>query len=337
MRRRRFMDLAGASGWRRLAIIAAGWFALAIPSTAGAQPISRIPRIGYLAAVPTANTALLDALRAGLGTLDWVEGRNFIVEYRWSHERDELLPDLAADLVRLGVNLIVVPAATYAVAALRFTRTIPIVFCSHGDPVGAGHVASLARPGGNVTGVANLLTDLSTKQLEILVQAVPGARRIAVLWSPAESFHAPALPAVEAAARALQVEVRFVQVRGIEDFDAAFAQMSAEQVGAFLALVTPAYFIHRARLAELALRHRLPSVFGWREYPKVGGLISYNLLDMFRRCAAYVDKILKGASPAELPVEYTSRYEFVINLNAARSLGLDIPPFLLARADEVIE
>src|SRR5829696_2350614 len=153
------------------------------------------------------------------------------------------------------------------------------------------------------------------------------------------AFHAPALPAVEAAARALQVEVHFVQVRGIEDFDAAFAQMSAEQVGAFLALVTPAYFIHRARLAELALRHRLPSVFGWREYPKVGGLISYgpNLLDMFRRCAAYVDKILKGASPAELPVEYTSRYEFVINLNAARSLGLDISPFLLARADEVIE
>src|SRR5215207_9281894 len=239
MRRRRFMDLAGASGWRRLAIIAAGSFALAIPSTAGAQPISRIPRIGYLAAVPTANTALLDALRAELGTLDWVEGRNFIVEYRWSHERDELLPDLAADLVRLGVNLIVVPAPTYAVAALRFTRTIPIVFCSHGDPVGAGHVASLARPGGNVTGISNLLTDLSTKQLELLVEAAPGARRIAVLWSPAETFHAPALPAVQAAARALQVEVRFVQVRGIEDFDAAFAQMSAEQVGAFLALVTP--------------------------------------------------------------------------------------------------
>ena len=166
--------------------------------TAGAQPTSRIPRIGYLASVPTANTAILDALRAGLGALDWVEGRNFTVEYRWSHERDELLPELAADLVRLGVNLIVVPASTYAEPALRVTRTIPIVFCSHGDPVGAGHVASLARPGGNVTGVSSLLTDLSAKQLEVLTEAVPGARRIAVLWNPTASSHAPALPAVEA-------------------------------------------------------------------------------------------------------------------------------------------
>ena len=254
--------------------------------------------------------------------------------------RTSVSRELVEDLVRHGVDLIVVAGSTYADVALRATRTIPIVFCSHGDPVGAGHVASLARPGGNVTGMSSLLTELSAKQLEILAATVPGEGPIAVLWNPASPPHGPALSTVKATARDLGVKLHLVPASAVEEFDAAFAAMSAGRARAALALVSPSYYVHHARLAELA-RHgpRLPSMFGWREYPKVGGLMSYgpNLNDMFRRCAVYVDKILKGAKPAELPVEQASKYEFVINLDAARALDVEIPPSILIRADEVIE
>jgi putative ABC transport system substrate-binding protein len=306
------------------------------PLAAAAQPADKIPRIGYLSHGPS---PVFEAWQEGLRTLGWIEGRNLIVEYRWSHGNDARLPELAADLVRLGVDLITVPNSTVADATLRATRTMPIVFCFHGDPVGSGHVASLARPGGNITGMSNLLTELSAKQLELLAEAVPGARRIAVLWNPLAPPHRPALLALEAAARELGVELRLVPANGVKQFDEAFATMRAERSGAALVLASPPYCVHRARLAELARQYRLPSIFGWRENPQEGGLMSYgpNLNDMFRRCAAFVDKVLKGARPVALPVEQASRYEFVINLTAARALGVEIPSSVVARADEVIE
>ena len=312
-------------------------FAMALGANAArAQSTDKIASVGYIS---HGLSPALEALQEGLRTLGWVEGSNLIVEYRWSYNKDERIPELVEDLVRHRVDLIVVAGSTYADVALRATRTIPIVFCSHADPVGAGHVASLARPGGNVTGMSNLLTELSAKQLEILTATVPGDGPIAVLWNPASPPHGPALSTVKATARNLGVELRLVPATAVEEFDAAFAAMSAERARAALALVSPSYYVHHALLAELAGQYRLPTMFGWREYPKAGGLMSYgpNLNDMFRRCAAYVDKILKGAKPAELPVEQASKYEFVINLNAARALDIEIPPSILIRADEVIE
>jgi putative tryptophan/tyrosine transport system substrate-binding protein len=317
---------------RRRSLIVA-LFAVALWANAvGAQPTVKIASFGYIS---HGLSPALDALQEGLRTLGWVEGSNLIVEYRWSDNKDERIPHLVDDLVRHGVDLIVVAGSTYADVALRATRTIPIVFCSHADPVGAGHVASLARPGGNATGMSNLLTELSAKQLEILAATVPGEGHIAVLWNPASPPHGPALSTVKATARDLGVKLHLVPASTVE----AFAAMSAERARATLALVSPSYYVHHARLAELARYYRLPSMFGWREYPKVGGLMSFgpNLNDMFRRCAVYVDKILKGAKPAELPVEQASKYEFVINLDAARALDVEIPPSILIRADEVIE
>jgi putative ABC transport system substrate-binding protein len=302
----------------------------------GARAAEQVHRIGYLSHGPS---PALEALQQGLRTLGWIEGRNIAVEYRLTEGKDERIPELAADLVRLRVDLIVAAASTYADAALRATRTIPIVFCSHGDPVGAGHVASLSHPGGNVTGLSALLTELSAKQLELLNATVPGPEPIGVLWSPASPPHSVALPAVKAVARGLGIEIRLIPARTVEEFDAAFKTMRAEHVRAVLALASPLYYIHHARLAELASQYRLPSMFEWSEFPKAGGLMSYGpiLNDMFRRCAGLVDKLLRGAKPAELPVEQASTYKLIINLKAAQRLDLAIPAEILNRADEVID
>jgi putative tryptophan/tyrosine transport system substrate-binding protein len=308
---------------------------LAIPLCASAQPIDRVPRIAFLGGQATT----WDALQEGLRRLGWIEGQNIHIERRWTQAREDLAASHAEDLVRLKVDLIVTGASTYAESARRATSTIPIVFCSHGDPVGAGHVASLARPGGNLTGTATLLTELSVKSLELLTQAIPGARRIAVLWNPVALASRRAVQEVQAAAGQMGVEVFLVPASTMEEFAGAFATMSRAGVDALLGLVSPVYYLNRIRLSELALEHRLPSLFMWRETVEVGTLLSYgpDLHDLFRRCAPYVDKILKGARPAELPVEQASTYQLAINMKTARALGIAIPPEIVARADDVIE
>jgi putative ABC transport system substrate-binding protein len=280
----------------------------------------------------------VEALRAGLRDLGWVEGKNVIIEFRWADKVDEL-PALAAALARMPVDVIFAHSSTQVEAARQATQTIPIVFANHADPVGVGHVASLARPGGNITGLSMLLTELSAKGLEMLTEAVPGATRIGVLWNPATPSHPPALHAVEAAGQKLNVAVQRVPVAAADNFEAAFASMTRERVDGFVELGSPLFFNYRARLADLALKHRLPGAFDFRELVEAGGLMSYgaDINDLHRRAALYIDKILKGAKPADLPVEQASKYRLVINLKTARALGLEIPPTLLARADEVIE
>jgi len=301
-----------------------------------AQRASRVYRIGYLS---HGSSPALKALQDELSALGWIEGRSLIVEYRFTGGKDERIPELAADLAQLGLELIVVAGSNYADAVMRTTRTIPIIFCTHGDPVGSGHVASLAQPGGNVTGISNLLTELSAKQLEFLHAAVPGKGPITILWNPTAPPHASALPVAQATAQDLGIEVRLAPVSVVEEFETAFKAAERERTRAVLALVAPSYYVHHARLAELAALYRLPTMLGWSEFPKAGGLMSYgpDINEMFRRCASLVDKVLRGAKPAEIPVEQASTYQFVLNLKTAQRLKLDLLPWLLARADEIIE
>jgi putative tryptophan/tyrosine transport system substrate-binding protein len=303
---------------------------------AHAQPTDKVHRIGVLGGKSGPEDG---AFHERLQALGWSEGRNLVIEYRWSGGQNERLPGLAADLVRLGVEVIEVDASPYVEPARQATSTIPIVFCSHGDPVGTGHVASLARPGGNVTGIANAPPELYAKQLELLTQAIPGAQRIAVLWNPPNPSNRAARPAVDAAARNLRVELHWVSAELVDELEAAFAAMGHEHADAVLALLSPLTYINRARAADLALQHRLPGLLGWRASAEAGSLLGYGptMESVFRRCAEYVDKILKGAKPADLPVEQASIYELVVNLKTARALGIQIPPEILARADEVIE
>jgi putative ABC transport system substrate-binding protein len=327
MRRRDFITLLGGA--------AAAW-----PFAARAQQVPKAPKIGYLGFGPaSAYATRVEALRAGLRDLGYVEGKNLVIEFRWADGVDQL-PALAAELVRINVDVIFASSSTLVEPARQATQTIPIVFSNHADPVGIGHVASLARPGGNVTGLSMLLTDLAVKELEILTEAVPQAKRIGVLWNPTTPSHVPAVRAVEDAGQKLGVKLVLVPARTAEDFDAAFSTMVREQAGGFLVVPSPLFTSYRAAVAELALKHRLPGMFGHRDLiVDVGGLMSYgaDIDDLNRRAALYIDKILKGAKPADLPVEQASKYQLVINLKTAKALGLDVPATLLARADEVIE
>jgi putative ABC transport system substrate-binding protein len=326
MNRREFITLlGGATAW---------------PLAARAQQGERVRRIGYLGFGPASAWATrVERLRAGLRDLGWVEGKNILIEFRWADKVDEL-PGLAADLVRLPVDVIFANSSTQVEAARQATQTIPIVFSNHADPVGVGHVASLARPGGNVTGLSMLLTDLAVKELEILTEAVPQAKRIGVLWNPTTPSHVPAVRAVKDAGEKLRVNLVLLPVRTAEEFDVAFATMVREGVGDFLVVPSPLFTSYRVALANLALKHRLPGMFGHRDLiVDVGALMSYgaDIDDLNRRAAVYIDKILRGAKPGDLPVEQASKYQLVINLKTAKALGLEIPPTLLARADEVIE
>jgi putative ABC transport system substrate-binding protein len=273
-----------------------------------------------------------------LRDLGYAEGKNMVIEWRWA-EKVNQLPELAAELVRMDVDLIFAPSSTQVGAARHATRTIPIVFSNHADPVGVGHVASLARPGGNVTGLSILLTELAVKELEKLTQALPQAKRIAVIWNPTTPSHSPAVRAVEDAGNKLGIKLLLVPVRTAEDFGGAFATMVRERADGFLDIGSPLSWSQRVPLAELALKHRLPGMFAFKGYVDAGGLMSYgaDISDLYGRAALYIDKILKGAKPADLPVEQASKYQLVINLRTARSLSLEIPPTLLALADEVIE
>jgi putative tryptophan/tyrosine transport system substrate-binding protein len=273
-----------------------------------------------------------------LRQLGYVEGKNIVIEFRWAETVDQL-HELAVELVRTNVDVIFAMSSTEVEATRQATKTIPIVFATHADPVGLGHVASLARPGGNITGLTTILTDLVAKELEGLKEAVPQATRIGVLFSPTAPSHRPAVQAVETAGEKLGVQLVMVPARTVEDFEGAFSTMSREHVGGFVVVNAPLTVSHRARLADLALTHRLPGMFGTRENVEAGGLMSYgsDYNDMVQRAATYIDKILKGAKPADLPVEQASKYRLVINLKTAKALGLQIPDKLLARADEVIE
>ena len=272
--------------------------------------------------------------------LGWIEGQNIVIEWRFSGGRAELLPDLAAELVRLRVDLIVVPSSPTALAAKNATKTIPLVTVAVGDPVALGLVASLARPGGNITGLTNSVgPEIAGKQLELLKEVVPKVSRMAVLWNPNTRGNALALRETEIAARALGLELQPLEARSLNDFDRAFAAMTAKRAGALLVLGDVMFSTHRNRLADLAAKNRLPAMSAARESVEAGWLMSYgpNTPELFRRAATYVDKILKGAKPGDLPIEQPTKFELVINPKTAKTLGLTIPPSLLQRADQVIE
>ena len=326
----------------RRAFLAAAVAALAPLAAAGAQPGSRGPRVGYLASgsSPAPPFRPAEMMRQGLRELGWVEGQGIVIEARFAEGRYDRLPGLAADLVRLKVDLIAAVGAAAAKAAKNATQTIPIVMISVGDPVGLGLVASLARPGGNVTGLAfSVDFDTYGKGLELLKEAVPGVRRVAVLSNPANPYQPLAIENVSVVARSLGVQLQLLAVRGSNELDGAFAAMVKERAGALLVLTDPMFTGNRARLADLGVKHKLPSIHGVRESAEAGALMSYgpNFDVISRRAAIYVDKILKGAKPGDLPIEQPTKFELVINLRTAKALGLTIPPALLQRADQVIE
>ncbi len=314
---------------------------LAAPLAAEAQPVAKVPRIGYLALNPTANPHLHEAFRQGLRDLGYVEGRNVVIESRDAEGKPERLPALAAELVALKVDVLVAQPTVAALAAKQATRTLPIVF-PVADPVSSGLVTSLARPGGNLTGLSILAPEMVGKGLELLKQAVPGVSRVAVLWDPGafpERTAKDMRKEVKVAARALGVRLQFIEARGPDDFDRAFSEMTRARAGALTVLGGSMLFSERKRLVDLAAKNRLPAVYPWREGVDAGGLMAYgpNVADLFRRAATYVDKILKGAKPGDLPIEQPTKFELVINLKTAKALGLTIPRSLLQRADQVIE
>jgi putative ABC transport system substrate-binding protein len=299
----------------------------------------KIPRIGFLGLAPASAWASpVEALRAGLRDLGYVDGKTIVVEFRWAAGVAEM-PDLAAEFVRTNFDVILAPASTQVEPARQATKTIPIVFAQHADPVGIGHVTSLAHPGGNITGVSMVLPDMAVKGLEILTEAAPHVKRIGVLWNPTTPTHESVLKAIEPAAEKLGVMLLMTPVRTVEDFDGAFSTMMREHVGGFLAPSSPLTNSQRVPLAELALKHRLPGMFANKENVEAGSLMSYgaDFNYMYRRAALYIGKILKGDKPADLPVEQASKYELVINLKTAKAIGLTIPDIVLFRADEVIE
>ena len=313
------------------------------PVAAEAQQAATIARIGYLANVLAANPHLTEAFRQGLRDLGYVEGRNLVIEYRDAEGKYERLPALAAELVALKVDVILAAGTPQPLAAKQATKTIPIVFASAPDPVTDGLVTSLARPGGNVTGLSfSPVPELVGKRLELLKQAVPGVTRVAGLWQPGglgERTEKDLLKEADVAARALGVRLQFVEARGPADFDRAFSDMTRARAGALTALPGVIFNTERRRLVDLAAKSRLPAVYPWREVVDAGGLMSYgpNFADLYRRAATYVDSILKGTKPGDLPVEQPTKFELVITMKTAKALGLTIPPSLLLRADQVIE
>ncbi len=323
---------------RRDFLIATGAI-LAAPLTAEAQQAPKVARIGHLSLA--ASPHLRDAFLQGLRDLGYVEGRNVVIEYRDAERKPERFPALAAELVALKVDVIVASGTLAALAAKQATRTFPIVFSPAGDPVGSGLVTSLARPGGNVTGLSAFAPELVGKRLELLKQALPVVSRVAVLWQPGafgERTEKDTLKRAEVAARALGVRLQFVEARSPADFDRAFSDMTGARADALTVLVSNMFNSERRRLVDLAAEKRLPAVYAVREIVDAGGLMCYgpNLADLNRRAATYVDKILKGAKAADLPVEQPTKFELIINLKTAKSLGLTIPQSVLARADEVI-
>jgi putative ABC transport system substrate-binding protein len=323
-----------------LAAAAAGSL-IAMPAVARAQQTGMAQRIGYLSPSPGPSDTT-EPFREGLRELGYVEGRNIIIEYRWAAGKNDRLPELAAELVRLKkVDVIVAFGVAATQAARNATKTIPIVGAPMGgDPVQSGFVASLARPGGNITGLATFPgRAIHGKNLELLKEAVPGVSRVAILLNPSNPAHQAVMQEVKAAARVLGVQLQPLEARGPHEFDRAFSAMAGERAGALLVMTDGVFAQYVMQLVNFAARHRLPAMYGFADFPKAGGLMSYgpNPSDQFRRAAYFVDKILKGAKPADLPVEQPTKFELVINLKTAKALGLTVPQSLLFRADEVIE
>jgi putative ABC transport system substrate-binding protein len=325
VKRREFITLLGG---------AAAW-----PLAASAQQTGRVPTIGFLgSATPATQGQWVAAFVQRLRELGWVEGHNLTIDYRWAEGRSERFAEIAAEIVRLKVNVIVTVTTPAALAAKQATSVIPIVFAAAGDPVGTGLVASLARPGGNVTGLSNLISDTGGKKLQLLREIVPDLGRLAIMANVSNPAVVLELDDAQAAARTLGLEVAISEVRRVEDIASAFDALKG-RADALYVCADPLMYTHRIRINTLALSVRLPTMHGIREYVEAGGLMSYgaNIADLFRRNAEYVDKILRGAKPSDIPVEQPTKFDLVINLTTARALGLTVPPTLLARADEVIE
>ena len=324
MRRREFITyVCGAAAW---------------PLTAQAQqPKAR--RVGFMWDSPTAFPDAMIAFRAALRELGYVEGQTIIIDYRYAEGDPERMRAFAEEFVRVGVDAIVAPSSIYTAAAKQATSTIPIIFMSHADPLGTGHVATLARPGGNATGLSLMMTETNVKLLELFKSAMPALSRLAVVYDPSTPSHVPGLTALELAGPKLNVKVQPVPVGAANEYEQAFAAIVRERADAALFLSTPLYIGDARRLADLALAHRVASLFGPRHNVVSGGLISYSpdRKDLWRRGAILLDRVLKGANPAEMPVEQPTKFELVINLTTAKALGLKIPEAFLLRADEVIE
>ncbi len=322
----------------------AGFLAIALTFVFGgavalAQQPKKVPRIGYLSATsPSVNPTRLEAFRQGLRELGYVEGKNIIIEWRYAEGKLDRLPLLAAELVRLKVDVIVTGGPTVTPAVKEATTTIPIVMGYDNDPVGSGFVASLARPGGNITGLSALSPELSGKRLELLKEIIPRLSRVAVLGTSTQSGNAQALREVELVARAFKMQLQNLDVLDPKDIETAFRAASKGRADAVLVLAGAVLNSHRIQVANLAVQNRLPAAYGQPQYVEDGGLLSYapSYTDLFRRAATYVDKILKGRTPADLPVEQPMKFEFIVNLKAAKQIGLTIPPNVLVRADKVI-
>ena len=315
---------------------------LLVPLAGEAQHAATIPRIGLL--FPTSlsdprTPRFLEAFRQGLRELGYAEGQNIAMESRFAEGKWDQLPSLAAELVRLKVDIIVTYTTPATQAAKQATGTIPIVVAAVIDPVAAGLVASLAHPGGNITGLSQMVPELVGKQLEVLKEVAPKISRVALLGNPANAGNAPQVRHAQNAARALGMRLQSLEARGPSEIESAFAAMTTERAGAVIVLIDSTLIDHRTRIADLAARRRLPMVSGTIETAEAGGLIAYgpSVRDMFRRAAAHVDKILKGAKPADLPIEQPTKFELVINLRTAKALGLTIPQSVLLRADQVIQ
>jgi putative ABC transport system substrate-binding protein len=313
---------------------------LAVAVIAEAQQAKKVPRIGFLTATSASSQApRLEAFRQGLKDLGYFEGKTITIEYRFAEEKLDRVPSLATELVHLKVDIIVTGGGTSTRAAKEATVTIPIVMGFDNDPVGSGFVASLARPGGNITGLSTLSPEISGKQLELLKEIVPKLSRVAVLRTSTAPGTAPSLKEIELAAGAFGVKLQYLEVRDAKDIETAFRAASKGRADAVLVLPSPITLSQRRQVVDLAAESRLPAIYWATEFVESGGLIVYSVsfIDLFRRAAVYVDKILKGTNPADIPVEQPKKFELIINLKAAKQIGLTIPPNVLARADKVIK
>ena len=339
LRRRVGADTARRSTRRKL-LIALGASVLATPlASLAQQQVAKVPRIGFLGSTSASGYATqIEALRAGLRELGYIEGKNIVIEYRWAEGKYERLPELAAELVRLKVDILVTHASAGSIAAKQATTTIPIVMAAVGDPVAAGFAASLARPGGNMTGSAFFNLELAAKRLELLKKAFPRTKRVAVLLNLDSPVNALILEAMEPAAESLKMELQQFKVRGPNEFESAFTAMAKRRVDAVVINEDPVLIGNAKGIADLAAKQQFPSI-GFKEIAEAGGLMAYgvNIPEMWHRAATFVDKILKGAKPGDLPVERSTKFELVVNMKTAKALGIKIPNSVLVRASMVIE
>jgi putative ABC transport system substrate-binding protein len=325
---------------RRREVITGIAAAVAWPLVVRAQHTAKLPSLGFLTAgTPGVGSPGLPALLEGLRQLDWIEGKTIVVEYRYAENRNERLPELAAELVRLNVDVIVVAGTLAPFAAKRATTTIPIVMTSAGDPLDSGLVASLARPGGNVTGLSLMMSEVSGKRLELLKELVPRLSRVAVLWNSTNPYPTIVFKETQDAARTLGIELQSLEVKGPADFATVFGLAGQKRPDAFLTIDDPLTLSQRDQILDFAAANRLPAIYGIEEFAAAGGLMTYgaSIPDLYRRAATYVDKILRGAKPGELPVEQPTKFDLVINLKTAKALGLTVPQTLLVATDKVIE